>query len=71
MIFFGVVLIAGGIGLYWYFGKLEAEGGSVRMPALLILIYEFLGRSGILAILSVLGALGIWAGVSDLRKPSE
>lgn len=67
-LFFGLVLIAGGIGLYLYFGKLEEEGGSVRMPAIAIMIYEFLGRTGLLVILGLLGGFMTWCGISELRN---
>lgn len=68
---FGILMIAGAGWIYWYFGKLETEGGQVRMPAIAWLLYDMVGRTGLAAIAGLIGALATWAGISDLRKPSE
>lgn len=67
---FGLLMIAGAVWIYWYFGKLEAEGGEVRMPAIAWLLYDLVGRTGLAAIAALIGAFATWAGISDLRKPS-
>jgi hypothetical protein len=67
---FGILMIAGAGGIYWYFGKLEAEGGEVRMPAVAWAIYEMLGKAGLAGLVGLLGVLLTWSGISGLRKRS-
>ena len=68
---FGVLLILGAGWIYWYFGRLETEGGEVRMPAIAWAIYEALGRTGLAGVVGLLGALITWSGLSGLRSRSE
>lgn len=68
---FGVLMILGAGWIYWYFGKLETEGGEVRMPAIAWALYEMVGRTGLAAIAGLIGVFATWAGISDLRKRSE
>lgn len=67
---FGIGMMIGAVWLYWYFGKLEAEGGEVRMPAIIWAVYGMIGRTGLAVIAGLIGALATWAGISDLRKGS-
>jgi LPXTG-motif cell wall-anchored protein len=68
---FGLVLIAGAGWIYWYFGKLETEGGEVRMPAIAWAIYEWLGRVGLAGVVGLLGAFMTVGGLVGLRSRSE
>lgn len=67
---FGILMIVGAGWIYWYFGKLETEGGEVRMPAIGWLLYEMVGRTGLAAIAGLIGVFATWSGISDLRKRS-
>jgi hypothetical protein len=67
---FGILMIAGAGWIYWYFDRLETEGGEVRMPAIAWAIYEMLGKAGLAGLVGLLGALITWSGVSGLRKRS-
>ena len=68
---FGVLMIVGAGWIYWYFGKLETEGGEVRMPAIAWALYEMVGKTGLAAIVGLIGVFATWAGISDLRGSSE
>lgn len=71
-IFWGVVclLIAGGS--YVMFTKLENEGGKVRMPAVVLVAYKALGKTGTAALFGGVGGLLIVYGASKFRsKGSE
>jgi len=62
--------LALGIGLYFFFDYLEQEGGNVRMNAIIVLAYEFLGKNGVLGLFGVVAALFTWNGIFLLRKKS-
>lgn len=67
-IFWGVVclLIAGGS--YVMFTKLEDEGGKVRMPAIVLVAYKALGKTGTAALFGGIGGLLIVYGASKFRS---
>ena len=67
-LFWGAILIAAGVGLYFYFGHLEQEGGSVRMNAIILAIYKVAGKTGILVILGGLGGLMTAMGIKELMN---
>lgn len=64
----GIVLIAVGIGLYFYFGHLEQEGGNVRMNAIILAIYKVAGKTGILVVLGGIGGLMTALGIKELMN---
>ena len=66
----GLFLIAVGVGLYFYFGHLEQEGGSVRMNAIVLMVYNVAGKTGVLAVLGGIGGLLTFLGVKDLAGRS-
>lgn len=67
---FGLLLIAAGIGAYFYFGYLEqrSDGGSVRMNAILLILYTTLGKTGVLAVLSGIGSLMAIFGIRGILQ---
>jgi hypothetical protein len=68
LFFGGLFLFAVGVGLFFFFGHLEQQGGNVRMPAIILGIYKLTGKWGILIICSLLGACGVGAGIVSLVK---
>lgn len=69
-IFWGVVLIAVGIGAYIMFGKFEAGEGPerVRIPAVILIVYKILGKTGTLAVFSGLGGLMTLSGLAKVFR---
>lgn len=68
---YGVGLIAFGIFLYYTFNNLEKEGGSVRINWLFALIYKLGGKWPVAIILTLLGSLLAYSGVSKLIKKKQ
>lgn len=66
----GILMIVGAGWIYWYFGKLEAEGGSVRMPAIAWAIYGAIGRTGLAGVVGLLGAVFMFGGLAGVRNRS-
>lgn len=64
----GLFLVAVGIGLYFVFDNFEREGGRMRMNAIVLLIYNTLGKYGVLGVISGLGALMTAMGLRDLMR---
>lgn len=62
----GLAIIGFGIGLFFYFNHLEQEGGRVRMNAIVLLIYNFMGKMGVLITLSIFGGLVAIVGIKEL-----
>lgn len=61
-------VVLGGI-LFFYFRELEQGGDSIRRMNLIIaLLYRFLGKYGVLAILGGLGSLMVISGIKDMRS---
>ena len=70
-VFWGVVFVIVGIAGCIVFNKLEREGGSVRMPAVVILAYKMLGKWGVLAVFGGLGGLMTLMGLATVvSKPA-
>lgn len=67
----GLFLMALGIGLYFFFGNLEENGGAVRMPAILLGMYKLVGKMGLLLICGGLGALCLVMGIVDMTKGKD
>jgi hypothetical protein len=55
----GVVIMVIGVALLLYLNKLEAEGGRMRMNAILALVYTAFGKWGVFGFCDLLG-LGIF-----------
>ena len=60
---FGIIMLAAGVGAYFWFAHLETEGESVRIHFLVALAYNWFGKLGVLALLSGFGLLFIVLGV--------
>jgi hypothetical protein len=58
------LLIAVGVGCYFWFDHLETEGGRIRIHALILLLYNLLGKWGVLG---VIGGIGVLMTVSGAR----
>lgn len=70
LITYGIILLLFAVGAYFYLHAAEQSGGTVRMPVILIPVYEFLGTGGIVAVLAGLGLLSLGLAANDLR-PSK
>lgn len=67
----GAFLVAVGVGLFFYFGYLEQEGGNIRMNAIVLLIYNFLGRMGVLGVFGGIGALMVLFGIKGIVQRNK
>lgn len=67
----GAFLVAVGVGLFFYFGHLEQEGGKVRMNAIVLLVYNFLGRFGVLGVFGGIGALMVLFGIKGIAQRNK
>lgn len=67
----GVLMIGLGIGGYFLFANLEESGGSVRMNVIVLLVYKILGKYGVLAVFSAIGALLILVGAKGIAKGKQ
>ena len=67
----GAFLVAVGVGLFFYFGHLEQEGGNVRMNAIVLLVYNFLGRFGVLGVFGGIGALMMLFGIKGIVQRNK
>lgn len=63
---FGLFLIAVGVGLFLYFASFEETGGNIRIHALVALIYNTLGKWGLLAIFGGGGVILFGCGIAGL-----
>lgn len=68
MLGWGIVFAVIGIAMFVWFGTLEEEGGRVRVPRLIWLVYQVTGKWGVLIICEVIGLAGIAIGIADLAK---
>jgi hypothetical protein len=62
----GVFLIVIGVVLYFVFNNWEQEGGRMKMNAIVLLVYNFLGKWGVLGIFGGLGAILTLMGISGV-----
>lgn len=58
------------VGGYAKFRDLEKSGGRERMPAIVILVYKAVGKTGVLAVFGGLSAISALMGVSRLVSGS-
>ena len=67
-VFWGVVCLAVAAGSFIVFSKLETEGGNVRIPAVILIAYKTLGKTGTAALFGGIGALLIAYGGSKIAR---
>ncbi len=65
---YGLIMIAGGIFLYNMFDNLEKEGGSMKINWIFALAYKLGGKWTVASIISLLGVIFTYSGVSKLLK---
>lgn len=59
-------MVAVGIGLYFFFDHVERDGMRIRIHVVVALIYNFLGKWGVLAFFGGIGALTALFGIKGL-----
>ena len=64
----GIFFIGLGIGLYMFFDAKERSGEGFRMNAIVLLVYEILGKDGVLIVCLVIGLLTVALAFSERRK---
>ena len=67
----GIVCLAAAAYMYYRFTAMQASGGSIRLPAILVLIYQVLGKWGAVGVTGVFGAIAVWMGIDDIREHRE
>lgn len=58
----GLFLLVAGIFVYFWLAHLEAEGGILRAPFIFVMIYQWLGKEGIAALLLLASARSLYYG---------
>lgn len=68
-----VALIFTGMGLFFYYdlAAWEAEGGSRRLNKLILFIYEYVGKEGVLGTCVIIGILFLYYGFKEFKKISK
>lgn len=64
----GIFILVVGVGLFFYLGYLEQHGGSLNLPELFLLIYQLLGRWGLLALFLILASVFFGLEIKERRK---
>ena len=67
----GVMSIGLAVILYYVFRKYEAGGGSMRLPGIVVMLYQILGKWGVAGFFGLFGIIAIWLGRDEIRKQSE
>ncbi len=67
----GLFLIAIGVGGYFLFNRLETNGGSMRIPVIVIGLYNLIGKWGILGIFALLGSILVGSSIVRMVKGEE
>ncbi len=67
----GLFLVAVGVGLYFLFNYWEQEGGRMKMNAIVLLVYNFLGKWGVLGVFGGLGVLLTLVGIKGVMKGKQ
>lgn len=61
-VLWGVAVCAGGLFIFDRLSNLEEHGGSIRMNALFVMVYDTLGKWGLLVVFELVGLLLIAIG---------
>jgi hypothetical protein len=64
--FYALIFLVIGVGGYLKFRDLEKSGGRERLPAIAILVYKAVGKTGVLAVFGGLSAICALAGIARL-----
>ena len=72
LILFGLAAIALGVYEYYDLAAMETEGGTRRVHGVIKLLYETMGKRGVLGFFGVVGAGCLaFAGVKRTRMPRD
>ncbi len=61
----GLIMLGGAIWVYLDLTAFEAAGGTRRVNAIVTLLYNYLGKWGVVGLMAVGGLGAIWHGVSQ------
>ncbi len=64
----GLASAAAGVVLFAILAHMEADGGTVRMNWLLVLLYKWLGKWGVLLVLEVVAVVLVATGVRQRTR---
>jgi hypothetical protein len=64
----GLLLIAIGVGSYFWFANMEQEGGSIRTHVVIILVYKTLGKNGVLGLFGLIGLVLVALGLKGIAS---
>jgi hypothetical protein len=67
----GIICLVAAAYMYYKFNAMQRSGGSIRLPAILVLIYEALGKWGAVGVTALFGAIATWMGVEEIRAQRE
>ena len=70
IVLFGLAVVAVGVYEYYDLAAMETQGGTRRVHSVIKLLYETMGKWGVLGIFGSVGAIMIaYAGIKMVRKP--
>jgi hypothetical protein len=64
----GLIMLGGAVWVYLDLTAFEAEGGTRRVNVIVKVLYTYLGKWGVVALMAVGGAGAIWHGLSQLAE---
>ena len=64
--FYAIIFLVIGVGGYAKFRDLEKSGGREKLPAIAILMYKAVGKTGVLAVFGGLSAIRALTGIARL-----
>ena len=67
----GAILMAASFAAYFYIGHGEQAGGAIVLPAILMPVYDLLGKMGIVGVLFVAGAATAATGAVRMRTAAQ
>jgi hypothetical protein len=67
----GLIMLGGAIWVYLDLTAFEAAGGTRRVNAIVALLYNYLGKWGVVGLMAVGGLGAIWHGVSQLNEGAQ
>jgi hypothetical protein len=67
----GIVVLAGGLFVFWYLDQKERAGESFRMQWIFVLVYDLLGKWGVLSVFAAIAAGLVVRSIIQRRRPPE